>query len=87
MVGKKKLADDRRHLWEQVSTYVRSHGNPSTQQGRAAHLFKFMAGDFPPYSWRVDTTQDVPVSKNVLNKIRQKTMAYVKARERGQVPA
>lgn len=76
MLGKKKLADDKRHLWEQLCTYARSHGNPATAKGRAAHLFKDMAGDWPPRAWAFEGTPDAVITRNVLNQIRAKNIAF-----------
>lgn len=76
MLGKKKLADDKRHLWEQCCTYARAHGNPSTAKGRAAHLFKDMAGDWPPRAWAFEGTPDAVITRNVLNQIRAKNIAF-----------
>lgn len=70
MLGKKRLADDHRHLWEQVCTYAREHSKPENQSGRAWHLFKDIAGKEPPRNWSLATTPDVPVSANVSSKIR-----------------
>lgn len=76
MIGKKKLADDSRHLWEQCCTYVRANGNPATAYGRAKHLFAYMAKKEAPPSWRLESTPNVVVSRNVLNQIRAKHIAY-----------
>lgn len=77
-IGKQKLADDSRHLWEQIATYVRSHGNPQTAQSRARHLFRDLAGIDPPRNWRLSDTPDVPITRNVLNRIRSRNIAYSK---------
>lgn len=76
MIGKRKLADDKRHLWEQCVTYARSRGNPTTAPGRAAHLFKDMAGDWPPRAWAFESTPDAVITRNVLNQIRAKNIAF-----------
>lgn len=79
-VGKTKLADDKRHLWEQVVTYSRAHSKPEKQAGRAFHLFRDLCGLPPPRDWRIENTPDVVITRAVLNKIRQKNIAYAKAR-------
>jgi len=81
MLGKKKLADDRRHLWEQVCTYARGHSAPEKQAGRAWHLFKDMTGTAPPSDWKFVNTPNVEITRNVQNKIRSMNIAYVKARK------
>ena len=45
--NKKKLADNAEHLWNQVVRYAREHSQPATQQGRAYHLFRKIAGYDP----------------------------------------
>lgn len=80
MLGKKKLADDMRHLWEQVVTYARAHSAPDRQKGRASHLFKDMVGRWPPREWDFETTGNVPITRNVLNKIKSNNIAFAKAR-------
>ncbi len=80
MLGKKKLADDKRHLFEQCCTYARAHSAPDRQRGRASHLFKDMTGDWPPRNWDFGATPDVVITRNVLNKIRSLNIAHVKAR-------
>lgn len=81
MLGKKKLADDRRHLWEQVCTYARAHSAPDKQSGRAYHLFKDITGSAPSPGWRLDSTPNVEITRNVQNKIRSMNIAFVKARK------
>jgi superfamily II DNA or RNA helicase len=80
MLGKKKLADDQRHLWEQVCTYARAHSIPGKQQGRAWHLFQKITGQEPPKTWRLDSTPNAEITRNVRNKILSMNMAYAKAR-------
>lgn len=81
MLGGKKLGDDRAHVWAQVAAYARSHSAPEKQQARASHLYRDMTGQWPPGGWHVATTPCVEISRNVLNKIRSKNIAFKKARE------
>lgn len=80
MIGKTKLADDKRHLWEQVCTYAKAHSIPEKQQGRAFHLFRDMCGQNPPKGWNIESTPNVVITRAVLNKIKQKNIAYSKSR-------
>ncbi|MBP9906578.1 MAG: DEAD/DEAH box helicase family protein [Rhodoferax sp.] len=80
VLGKKKLADDHRHLWEQVCTYARSHSQPEKQNGRAWNLFKNITGQTPPSMWRFETTPNVEITRHTRNKILSLNMAYSKAR-------
>lgn len=78
MIGKKKLADDKRHLWNQVCTYSRAHSAPEKQKGRASHLFRDMTGAWPSFDFH--TSENVPITRNVLNQIRSKNIAFSKGR-------
>lgn len=80
MLGGKKLGDDRAHVWAQLATYARAHSIPGKQQGRAAHLYRDITGQWPPEAWRVETTPGVEISRNVLNKIKSQNIAFVKRR-------
>jgi len=81
MLGKKKIADDSRHLYEQACTYARAHSAPGKQSARAYYLFKDMAGMEPPRGWSLESTPDVPMSRNFLNRVSAKNIAYAKARK------
>jgi len=76
MLGKKKLADDHRHLWEQIVTHCRGWGNPETVNGRAWHRYKEISGKEPPKGWHESTTPNVEVTRNVLGKIKSMQIAY-----------
>lgn len=75
VIGKTKLADNHRHLYEQVVTHTRSVGNPDTAKGRAWHLFKHIAGVYPE-GFSYERTHNVPITRGVMNKIREKQIAY-----------
>ena len=79
-MGKKKIADDSRHLWEQAVTYARAHSAPEKQRARAYYLFKDMAGKEPPKHWGLADTPNVPMSRNFLNQVTAKNIAFAKAR-------
>ena len=81
MIGKRKLADDQRHLWEQVCAYARGHSSPEKQAGRAWYLFKDMTGQEPPRTWKFETTPNVPVTKAVANFILSKNIAFAKKKQ------
>ncbi len=80
MIGKKKLADDTRHLWDQLCTYAAGNSAPEKQKGRASHLYKDITGEWPPAAFRFDPDANTPITKNVMNKIRSKNIAFQKAR-------
>lgn len=75
VIGKTKLADNHRHLYEQVVTHVRSCGKPETAKGRAWHLFKHIVGVYPE-GFSYERTHNVPITRGVMNKIREKQIAY-----------
>jgi hypothetical protein len=77
VLGGKKLADDRRHLWQQVATYAKAHSRPEKQQGRAAHLFKAMTGGWPPRDWTIDTP-NVEITRAVRNQIQAANIRFAK---------
>lgn len=80
IIGKKKLADTKQHLWEQVCSYARKHSQEDKQKGRAFHLYKDIVREDPNPSWRFDDTPTVEISHNVLGQIRSKNIAYAKRR-------
>lgn len=82
MIGKKKLADDKRHLWEQLCSYAREHSSPDKQQGRAYHLYKAITNSEPPKDWKLANTPEVKVERNTLGKIKSMDIAFRAARSK-----
>lgn len=74
--GNKKMAEDHHHLYEQLVTYARGSSKPENQAGRAAHLYKDIMGIWPPKSFSFEKAANVPLTKNVLNKIKSLQIAY-----------
>ena len=81
MLGKKKLADDHRHLWEQLCAYARGHSSPDRQRGRAWHLYQKITGKVPPAEFDFYSTPNAEITANVRNKIKSLDLAYVKAKK------
>lgn len=79
MLGNKKMAEDTHHLYAQLCTYARGNSMPEKQAGRAANLYKKITGNWPPKSFNFETTDGVPVTKNVINKIKAENIAYSKS--------
>jgi hypothetical protein len=77
-IGKRKVADSPEHLWSQLATYVRGHGNPDTARGRASHLYKDIMGHWPPHHFDVVSAPVVEVSSAVVGKIRSRQIAFTK---------
>lgn len=78
VLGNKKLADDHRHLWEQLCSYARAHSLPEKQQGRAEFLFRDITGNWPSRQWKLETTQGAEITRNVKNKITSMNIAYAR---------
>lgn len=79
LIGKKKAADDPRHLWEQLCTLSRSTGSQDRAAGRAYYWFREIAGTAPPKGWDFSSTPNVPVTRTVSNKIQSMRIAYAKS--------
>jgi superfamily II DNA or RNA helicase len=77
--GKRKLADNAEHLWNQLCSYARHHSTPDKQPGRAWHLYKQITGSEP--GWRFSTAPVVPIERTVVNKITQLNMKWKKGRK------
>jgi superfamily II DNA or RNA helicase len=72
----KKLAPDAPHLWAQVATYARIHSTPEKQQGRAAHLYREMTGEWPPREFKVETAPLIEPTRHVIGKIKSLQIAF-----------
>lgn len=76
-LGKKVLAANFADLYAQVATYAKIHAKPGgNPQGRAAHLFKDITGEYPPRSFTVESAPWVEPTRNTLNKIRSIAIAF-----------
>lgn len=80
MLGKKKLADNQRHLYAQLCTYARSHSAPDKQAGRVWHLFRDITGSAPPKGYSFESTDNVAIERNTLNKIKSMRIEFLKGR-------
>lgn len=75
-IGGKIAASNNADLWAQLATYVKGGGNPATQQGRAAHLYREIVGSWPPKAWKVSDAPWIEPTVPVMGKIRQKRIAF-----------
>ena len=83
-VGRETLRIGDMNLWEQCCTLCRSQGRAETAPQRAAHLYKSIAGDFPQRSLPgFNATQNVEVSRAVINKEKANRVAFIKGRNKG----
>lgn len=69
-LGRNGTVIDKHALYQQCVAYARANSRPEKQKGRAAYLFKDMTGHWPSNGWGFSGVPEVPVSKEVLNKIR-----------------
>lgn len=81
MLGGKKMGDDRAHVWAQCASYAKAFSAPDKQQLRASFIYKDITGQMPPRDWLVASTPNVEITRPVLNKIRQKNIAWKKSRQ------
>jgi DNA repair protein RadD len=81
-IGKKVIAADKLDLWQQLCAYARQHSAPEKQAGRAWHLFQDITGERPPREWHIDFTQDVPITRGTLSKIKSLRIAFIKGRQK-----
>lgn len=81
ILGKRFPGQDLANVWAQVATYAKTHSAPEKQQGRAYHLFTELTKRPPPPGWRVSSTPNVPLTREVLNHIKARTMAFVRAKQ------
>ena len=79
-LGKKKIADNTKHLWDMACTYAKAHSAPEKQRARAKYIYLDMAGSEPPGHWGLGDAANVPMSKEFLNRIKAKNQQYKIAR-------
>lgn len=87
MLGNKKLADDRRHLYEQLCTYAREKSAEDKQEKRARALFHDITGDWPSWDWKFHDMPHTPPTRNTLGKISSLWIAYMKSKAKGGASA
>lgn len=81
ILGKSNKKQAKEAVWQQVCAYARSHSAPDKQAGRAAHLYKDITGVWPRGFTTFEQTPNVPITRDVLNFIKHKNIAYSKRRE------
>lgn len=82
LIGGRKAAENREHLWRQLISYARLHRTPDRAVKRAMALYKEITGGWPKRDWVHTETPSVEVTREVANKIRSLNIRYAKARER-----
>ncbi len=80
VIGKKKLADDRAHLWNQLVTYASGNTRIQRKEAFCKAKFKDWTGEWPPRSCSFDPRLEVPVSDAVRSRITSENIRRAKAR-------
>lgn len=75
-IGKTGTTINDYELWQQACAYARGHSSADKQRGRAYHLYRDIAGREPSRMWNFDNTPPAPISREVLNMIKAKNIAY-----------
>lgn len=83
VIGKQKAAENHQHLYEQICTYTRGHGNAETAKKRAAHLFREFVGEWPD-RYHFERTPSVEITRPVMNRIKARNIAFAKAKQTGK---
>lgn len=86
-LGRQKKLVNAQDLYNQCLAYARKNSLPEKQKGRAAHLYKDMVGEWPPFDWHHKAPADAVVSKEVQNKIISMNIRRAKTRVRPGVEA
>jgi DNA repair protein RadD len=77
-IGQKAVVHDRA-IWNQVCTYVRTHGKPETARQRAFYLYQDLMHTKPPADFKFDPAGiNVPLEKKIVNKVKQKQLIWRK---------
>lgn len=79
-LGKSNKRQAKESIWQQVCAYARAHSSPEKQAGRAAHLYRDITGVWPRGFTPFETTAPAPITRDVLNFIKAKNIAYSKSR-------
>ncbi|NDZ12065.1 helicase [Variovorax sp. WS11] len=72
VLNKKKLADDKLHLWRQLCTFARNTDWVKSKSGYPYMQFKEITGSPPPSSWHADSAPVVPVSAELAKRLKGK---------------
>jgi len=77
-IGQAPVTHDK-SIWNQVCTYVRTHGKPETARQRAFYLYQDLTKSKPPADFKFDPVGiNVPLEKKIVNKVRQKQLIWRK---------
>lgn len=83
ILGGKKLAANRRDLFNQLVAYARRHSAPHQQLWRAKYLYRDMVGALPPAGWTLDNTPDTMPTPETVSRIRALNIRRAKGLAKG----
>lgn len=87
-LGGKKLAENRRDLFNQLLSYARMHSvGIDKQLWRAKYLYRDIVGAFPPADWTFDNTPMVTPTAETVGKIRSLNIRRAKGAQKGLLNA
>jgi DNA repair protein RadD len=80
VLGKKKLADDKHHLWNQLVAYTQGNDKIQKKEGFAKLKFKDWTGNWPPFEFSFAGAPGVAVTDAVKSRIKSENIrrAYAK---------
>ena len=70
VLGKKKLADDKRHLWNQLVAVAQASDKIQKKEGFAKLKYKEWTGDWPPFDFSFSRAPAVEVSPAVASRLK-----------------
>lgn len=76
VLGKKKLADDKRHLWNQLCAFANAKDKITRKSGFAKLKFKEWTGDWPPHDFSFEHAPVVEISDAVKSRIKSENIRH-----------
>lgn len=81
VIGKKKLADDKRHLFHQLCAYANGNAKIARKEGFVKLKFKEWTGDWPPFDYSFQRAPAVDITAAVKSRITAENIRRAKARQ------
>lgn len=81
VLGKKKLASDREHLWNQLVSFARNNDKIAKKEGFAKLKFKDWTGDWPPYAFSFAGAPVVEITDAVRSRITSENIRRARGRQ------
>lgn len=80
VIGKKLLAENKYHLWNQLVAYANSNAHIQRKEAFAKAKFKDWTGDWPPRSCSYASAPPTPVTAAVKSRITAENIRHARAR-------